>query len=184
MWSWSWLEQRWNNDSQRAAKMVVERLEAAVVLIWCFVNKVELNWKKKKKPVNAQVCLWMAAGCWGCSWGEFVFVCMFVYICVYFCLCVYFCPTFPSLKLYSNPDQGLRRCSAKSSIISSLQKIAKTGSGSQTETQKHTQWTHTATQRPPHSHGLKINSYKHACIFFFFLLSQADTHANTNECSN
>lgn len=103
---------------------------------------------------------------------------MFVYICVSFCLCVYFCPTFPSLKLYSNPDQGLRRCSAKSSIISSLQKIAKTGSGSQTETQKHTQWTHTATQRPPHSHGLKINSYKHACISFFFYFHK-QTHMQT-----
>lgn len=103
---------------------------------------------------------------------------MFVYICVSFCLCVYFCPTFPSLKLYSNPDQGLRRYSAKSSIISSLQKIAKTGSGSQTETQKHTQWTHTATQRPPHSHGLKINSYKHACIFFFFYFHR-QTHMQT-----
>lgn len=141
--------------------------------------------KKKKKPVIAQVRLWMAAGGWGLLLERlwFLFVCMFVYICVYFCLCVYFCPTFPSLKLYSNPDQGLRRYSAKSSIISSLQKIAKTGSGSQTETHKHTRRTHTATQRPPHSHGLKINSYKHACIFFF-LLAQADTHANTNECSN
>lgn len=173
VWSWSWLEQRWNNDSQRAAKMVVERLEAAVVLIWCFVNKVELNWTEKTNSKRSKSLLmpryvsgWLPGAEAVVEDSSCLCACLstFVFTSVY----VYFCPTFPSLKLYSNPDQGLRRYSAKSSIISSLQKIAQTGSGSQTETQKHTQWTHTATQRPPHSHGRKINSYKHACIFFFF----------------